>query len=298
MSAQSITRRLTQSDLAKLYQAGEKIVMFTCYDASFARLLDGAGVESLLIGDSLGNVIQGHDTTLPVTVADIAYHVAAVKRGSDHPFIIADMPFGSYQEAPEQAFRNAVTLMAAGAQMVKLEGGREMAATVEFLVHRGIPVCGHVGLTPQSVHALGGYKVQGKGEAAAQRLKDDALALQNAGATMIVLEAIPAVLAAEVTAQLCTSSPSASAPARTARARSWWCTTPSTSRRARRPGSSATSWTVPAASPMPPPAPSPPSRTAAIPAPNTPTPHRSTPKMSLASLRLLAVQMYCLRRPA
>ncbi len=202
MSAQTITRRLTQADLAKLYAAGEKVVMFTCYDASFARLLDDAGVDSMLIGDSLGNVIQGHDTTLPVTVADIAYHVAAVKRGSDRPFIIADMPFGSYQESPEQAFRNAVTLMAAGAQMVKLEGGREMASTIEFLVQRGIPVCGHVGLTPQSVHALGGYKVQGKGEAAAQRLKDDAQAVQQAGATMIVLEAIPAVLAAEVTAQL------------------------------------------------------------------------------------------------
>ena len=202
MSAQSITRRLTQADLAKLYATGEKVVMFTCYDASFARLLDGAGVECLLIGDSLGNVIQGHDTTLPVTVADIAYHTAAVKRGSDRAFIIADMPFGSYQESPEQAFRNAVTLMAAGAQMVKLEGGQEMAKTVKFLVDRGIPVCAHVGLTPQSVHALGGYKVQGKGEAAAQRLKDDALAVQNAGATMIVLEAIPAVLAAEVTALL------------------------------------------------------------------------------------------------
>jgi 3-methyl-2-oxobutanoate hydroxymethyltransferase len=202
MSAQTITRRLTQADLGKLYAAGDKVVMFTCYDASFARLLDGAGVECMLIGDSLGNVIQGHDTTLPVTVADIAYHTAAVKRGSDRPFIIADMPFGSYQESPEQAFRNAVTLMAAGAQMVKLEGGREMANTVDFLVHRGIPVCGHVGLTPQSVHVLGGYKVQGKGDAAAQRLKDDAQALQDAGATMIVLEAIPAVLAAEVTAQL------------------------------------------------------------------------------------------------
>jgi 3-methyl-2-oxobutanoate hydroxymethyltransferase len=202
MSAQTITRRLTQADLAKLYAAGEKVVMFTCYDASFARLLEGAGIEVLLIGDSLGNVIQGHDTTLPVTVADIAYHVAAVKRGSDRPFIIADMPFGSYQESPEQAFRNAVTLMAAGAQMVKLEGGAEMAATVRFLVSRGIPVCGHVGLTPQSVHALGGYKVQGKGEAAAQRLKADALALQEAGATMIVLEAIPAVLAEEVTTSL------------------------------------------------------------------------------------------------
>lgn len=202
MSAQVATRRLTQADLAKLYAAGEKIAMFTCYDASFARLLDGAGVECLLIGDSLGNVIQGHDTTLPVTVADIAYHVAAVKRGCDRAFVIADMPFGSYQESPQQAFRNAAALMAAGAQMVKLEGGAEMAETVEFLVHRGIPVCGHVGLTPQSVHVLGGYKVQGKGEAAAQRLKDDALALQNAGATMIVLEAIPAVLAAEVTASL------------------------------------------------------------------------------------------------
>jgi len=202
MSAQTITRRLTQADLAKLYQAGEKVAMFTCYDASFARLLDGAGVDSMLIGDSLGMVVQGHDSTLPVTVADIAYHTAAVKRGSDRPFIIADMPFGSYQESPEQAFRNAVTLMAAGAQMVKLEGGQDMAATVKFLVHRGIPVCGHIGLTPQSVHALGGYKVQGKGEAAAQRLKDDALALQNAGATMIVLEAIPAALGAEVTAAL------------------------------------------------------------------------------------------------
>jgi len=202
MSAQVLTRRLTQADLAKLYQAGEKVVMFTCYDASFARLLDGAAVDCMLIGDSLGNVIQGHDTTLPVTITDIAYHTAAVKRSSDRPFIIADMPFGSYQESPEQAFRNAVILMAAGAQMVKIEGGQEMASTVKFLVQRGIPVCGHVGLTPQSVHALGGYKVQGKGEAAAQRLKDDALALQQAGATMIVLEAIPAILASEVTAQL------------------------------------------------------------------------------------------------
>jgi 3-methyl-2-oxobutanoate hydroxymethyltransferase len=202
MSAQTITRRLTQADLAKLYTACEKVVMFTCYDASFARLMDGAGVDSILIGDSLGNVIQGHDTTLPVTVTDIAYHTAAVKRGSDRPFIIADMPFGSYQESPESAFRNAVTLMAAGAQMVKLEGGQEMAKTVKFLVDRGIPVCGHIGLTPQSVHAMGGYKVQGKGEAAAQRLKDDAIALQDAGATMLVIEAIPAVLATEVTAML------------------------------------------------------------------------------------------------
>ena len=202
MSAQTITRRLTQADLAKLHEAGEKIAMFTCYDASFARLLDGAGVDSLLIGDSLGMVVQGHDSTLPVSVADIAYHTAAVKRGSDRPFIIADMPFGSYQESPAQAFRNAADLLAAGAQMVKLEGGREMAATVEFLTQRGVPVCAHLGLTPQSVHVLGGYKVQGKGEAAARRIKEDALALEAAGATMIVLEAIPAPLAADITAAL------------------------------------------------------------------------------------------------
>ena len=156
------------------------------------------------VGEAVPLVVRrgGREVTLTVTVADIPYHTAAVKRGCDRSFIIADMPFGSYQESPEQAYRNAVTLMAAGAQMVKLEGGQEMAKTVEFLVQRGIPVCAHVGLTPQSVHALGGYKVQGKGEAAAQRLKDDALAVQNAGATMIVLEAIPAVLAGEVTALL------------------------------------------------------------------------------------------------
>lgn len=202
MSAQASTRRLTVADLARLREGGEKIAMFTCYDASFARLLDGAGVDSLLVGDSLGNVIQGHDSTLPVTVADIAYHTAAVKRGCEHAFLIADMPFGSYQESPEQAFRNAVVLMAAGAQMVKLEGGAEMAPTVAFLVQRGIPVCGHLGLTPQSVHALGGFKVQGRGEAAAARLLADAHALQAAGAAMLVLEAIPAPLAASVTREL------------------------------------------------------------------------------------------------
>lgn len=202
MSAQTLTRRLTQSDLGKLHAAREKIVMFTCYDASFARLFDGAGVECLLIGDSLGNVIQGQDNTLPVGMADIAYHTAAVKRGCDRPFIIADMPFGSYQESPQQAFRNAAALLAAGAQMVKLEGGGDMADTVRFLVERGVPVCGHLGLTPQSVHVMGGYKVQGKTDAAARRLHDDALRLQQAGATMLVLEAIPAALAAEVTAAL------------------------------------------------------------------------------------------------
>ena len=202
MSAQTVTRRLAHTDLAKMRAAGEKIVMLTCYDASFALQCENAGIDVLLIGDSLGMVVQGHDSTLPVTNADIAYHTRAVVRGSQRPLVVADMPFGSFQESPQLAYRNAVELMQAGAQMVKLEGGVEMAETTRFLTQRGIPVCAHVGLTPQSVHALGGYKVQGKGEAAAQRLKDDALALQNAGATMIVLEAIPAVLAAEVTAQL------------------------------------------------------------------------------------------------
>ncbi|MEY2633141.1 MAG: 3-methyl-2-oxobutanoate hydroxymethyltransferase [Pseudomonadota bacterium] len=200
MSAQSQTRRNSLADLTKMRANGDKIAMFTCYDASFARLLDGAGADTLLVGDSLGMVIQGHDSTLPVTNADIAYHIAAVKRGCDRPFLIADMPFGSYQESPEQAFRNAAQLMAAGAQMVKLEGGREMAPTIAFLTQRGIPVCAHIGLTPQSVHALGGYKVQGRGEEAAARLLADAQALQEAGATMMVLEAIPAPLAARITA--------------------------------------------------------------------------------------------------
>lgn len=148
MSAQSATRRMTHVDLAKMKAAGDKISMLTCYDASFAALCEAAGVDALLIGDSLGMVLQGHDSTLPVTIADIAYHTAAVARGSKRPLIIADMPFGSFQESPQQAFRNAATLMAAGAQMVKIEGGTEMSETTHFLTSRGIPVCAHVGLTP------------------------------------------------------------------------------------------------------------------------------------------------------
>jgi 3-methyl-2-oxobutanoate hydroxymethyltransferase len=202
MSAHSVTRRLTHLDLAKMRAAGEKISMLTCYDASFAQVCDGAGVESLLIGDSLGMVLQGHDSTLPVTIADIAYHTSAVARGSKRALIIADMPFGSFQESPQQAFRNAVVLMAAGAQMVKLEGGAEMAETTRFLTTRGIPVCAHVGLTPQSVHQLGGYRIQGKDDNGAAKLIADALAQQDAGATLIVLEAIPSAVAAEVTRQL------------------------------------------------------------------------------------------------
>ena len=185
-----------------MHAAGEKIAMLTCYDASFAQLCETSGIDALLIGDSLGMVLQGHDTTLPVSIADIAYHTSAVARGSRQALIIADLPFGSFQECPQQAFRNAATLMAAGAQMVKLEGGENMAETTRFLCSRGIPVCAHVGLTPQSVHQLGGYRVQGKDSTGAAKLIADALAQQHAGATLIVLEAIPPALAAEVTGQL------------------------------------------------------------------------------------------------
>jgi 3-methyl-2-oxobutanoate hydroxymethyltransferase len=194
--------RLTLTDCAALKSRGEKIVMLTCYDASFAALCDEAGVEILLVGDSLGMVVQGHDTTLPVTMDEMAYHTACVARGSKRGLVIADMPFGSYQASKEQALVNAARLMAAGAQMVKLEGGRPMLETVRFLVERGIPVCGHVGLTPQAVHQLGGFRVQGKAPDAARTLLEDARALQDAGAAMIVLEAIPAALAAQVTEAL------------------------------------------------------------------------------------------------
>jgi 3-methyl-2-oxobutanoate hydroxymethyltransferase len=194
--------RITLTDLHKLKRDGSKIAMLTAYDASFATLLENAGVESILVGDSLGNVLQGHDTTLPVTLADMIYHVSCVARGAKRAFLIGDLPFGSYQESAEQAFRSAAQLMAAGAHMVKLEGGTAFAPTTEFLVKRGIPVCAHLGLTPQSVHQLGGFRVQGKTADAARQLIEDALALERSGAGMIVLEAIPAKLAAEVTAAL------------------------------------------------------------------------------------------------
>jgi 3-methyl-2-oxobutanoate hydroxymethyltransferase len=156
----------------------------------------------LLVGDSLGMVLQGHETTLPVTLGDMVYHTACVARGAKQAFIIADMPFGTFQITPGKTFEHAAQLMAAGAQMVKLEGGAAMVETVRFLTERGIPVCGHIGLTPQSVHQLGGYRVQGKESAAAQKLLEDATALEQTGAGMLVLEAVPALLAAEITAQL------------------------------------------------------------------------------------------------
>jgi 3-methyl-2-oxobutanoate hydroxymethyltransferase len=194
--------RLTIKALQKQRDDGVKIAQLTCYDASFAALLDAAGLDSLLIGDSLGMVLQGHDTTLPVRLADMAYHTASVARGSKRAFLVADMPFGTYQESPQQAFRSAAELMAAGAQMVKLEGGAEFAETVRFLTQRGVPVCGHLGLTPQSVHKFSGYRVQGKGEDAEQKLISDAIELESAGAELLVLEAIPTALGGQVTQRL------------------------------------------------------------------------------------------------
>ena len=187
--------RNTVAHFRKLRESGEKIVMLTAYEASFAALCDAAGVDTVLVGDSLGMVVQGHDSTLPVTLEQMEYHVGMVARGSEKALIIADMPFGSYQVSRETAFSNAARLMVAGAQMVKLEGGVAMAETVHFLVERGIPVCGHVGLVPQSVHALGGYRVQRD----ADRILQDARAIEQAGAALLVLEAIPATAAKQVT---------------------------------------------------------------------------------------------------
>jgi 3-methyl-2-oxobutanoate hydroxymethyltransferase len=194
--------RISLTTLNKMVQDGDKITMLTCYDASFAAVCDAAGVDTLLIGDSLGMVLQGHDSTLPVTLADVAYHTACVARGAKRAWIIADMPFGTFQTSPADAFRNAAQLMAAGAQMVKIEGGETMAGTIRFLTARGVPVCGHLGLTPQSVHTLGGYRIQGKTDTQAQQLIAEAKMLQDAGAGMLVLELIPAALARDVTAAL------------------------------------------------------------------------------------------------
>jgi 3-methyl-2-oxobutanoate hydroxymethyltransferase len=179
---------------------GEKIAMVTCYDASFAAVLESAGVDILLVGDSLGNVVQGEETTLPVTLDDMIYHTRCVVRGSNSAFIMVDMPFGTSQITPEDTFQNAAELMAAGANMVKIEGGEIMSETVGFLIRRGIPVCAHIGLTPQSVHQLGGYKVESVHQA--RQLMIDAVALEKAGASMLLMEVVPAALAKKVTKRL------------------------------------------------------------------------------------------------
>ena len=188
--------------LARMKAEGEKIASITCYDASFAALTDEAGVDVVLVGDSLGMVIQGHDTTVPVTLDHIIYHCKAVAKGLYRPFLMADMPFMTYT-SKEQALQNSVRLMQeGGAKMVKLEGGAGQVEIVEFLAQHDIAVCAHLGLKPQSVHKTGGFRVQGREDAAAQAMKRDAKALQDAGADVILLECIPSKLGAEITAEL------------------------------------------------------------------------------------------------
>lgn len=198
----SSRKHVTLHRLREMHAAGEKIAMLTCYDAAFARLLDAAGVDSLLVGDSLGMVLQGRSSTLPVSMDEMAYHTRCVALGNRSAWVIADMPFGSYQESAQLALRHAARLMQEGAQMVKLEGGGWTAPVVRFLVDRGVPVCAHLGFTPQSVHSLGGYRVQGRDAAAGQLLRRDAAELVEAGAALLVLEMVPAVLAGELTKTL------------------------------------------------------------------------------------------------
>lgn len=194
-----MSKSITLSTLKAMRERGEKIAVLTCYDASLARVLDAADVDVMLVGDSLGMVIQGHTSTLPVKLAEMSYHARCVAAGTTRAFIVADLPFGSYQPSPERAFAASARLMAAGAHMVKLEGGAVMVDTVAFLTQRGIPVCAHLGLLPQSVNQIGGYRVQGREDAAAAQLIADARALEAAGAGLIVLEMVPAALAQTVT---------------------------------------------------------------------------------------------------
>jgi 3-methyl-2-oxobutanoate hydroxymethyltransferase len=189
---------MTLHRLRAMHAAGEKIAMLTCYDASFARLLDDAGVDVMLVGDSLGMALQGHDNTVAVSLDEMAYHTQCVARGNTHAWIIGDLPFGTYHSSFDQAMRSSMRLMQSGAHMVKLEGGGWTAETVRLLVERGIPVCAHLGLTPQSVHALGGYRVQGRDAQAAQTLHRHARELAEAGASMLVIELVPSKVAGDL----------------------------------------------------------------------------------------------------
>lgn len=199
-SSISTSKMLNISDLIAMKRAGEKICSLTAYDASFASLVDKAGVDMILIGDSLGMVIQGHSTTLPVTLEHMVYHCRCVSIARQRAFIVADLPFASYA-TPEQALHNAACLMqSAGVQMVKLEGAK--LDVIRFLVDQGVPVCGHLGLLPQSVHCIGGYKVQGREAAVADRIIQDAINIERAGAGMLILECVPAQLAKEISQQL------------------------------------------------------------------------------------------------
>ena len=189
---------ITLTTLQSLKQKGEKITMLTCYDATFAHACNQAGVEVLLVGDSLGMVLQGHDSTLPVSNDDMAYHVACVKRGNQDALILADLPFMA-NATLEQTLTNSAQLLRAGAHMVKVEGAVWLAESIRLLTERGIPVCAHMGLTPQTVNVLGGYKVQGRNENQARQMRADAIALEQAGAAMLLLECVPSELAKEIT---------------------------------------------------------------------------------------------------
>ncbi|CAH1540688.1 3-methyl-2-oxobutanoate hydroxymethyltransferase [Vibrio owensii] len=191
-------KKMTINDLIKWKQEGRKFATSTAYDASFAQLFESQEMPVLLVGDSLGMVLQGKNDTLPVTVEDIAYHTRCVRAGSPNCLLMADMPFMSYA-TPEQACENAATLMRAGANMVKIEGGDWLVDTVKMLAERAVPVCAHLGLTPQSVNIFGGYKVQGRDQEKADRMVKDALALQEAGAQIVLLECVPAELADRIT---------------------------------------------------------------------------------------------------
>lgn len=193
--------QITLTRLLKKKADGERFAVLTCYDATFARLLNAADIEVLLVGDSLGMVLQGRDSTLPVSIDDMVYHTACVRRGNGTALLVADLPFASYA-TPAQALENSARLMRAGAQVVKLEGGAWLADTITLLGHQGIPVCAHLGLTPQSVNALGGYRVQGRDPEQAATILRDARALEAAGAELLVLECVPRELAAEVTRNL------------------------------------------------------------------------------------------------
>ena len=195
--------RVTVRSLADRKRRGERTTMLTAYDFAFARIFDAAGIDVILVGDSLGNVVQGCDTTLPVTLDEVIYHTRIVARGLSRAMLVGDMPFGSYQVGPEDAVRAAIRLVKeGGAQAVKLEGGCNAAAAIERIVSAEIPVMGHVGLTPQAVNRMGGFRVQGRGERGRARVIEDALAVEAAGAFAVVLEGVPASLAAEITARL------------------------------------------------------------------------------------------------
>ncbi|TXS96445.1 3-methyl-2-oxobutanoate hydroxymethyltransferase [Parahaliea maris] len=193
--------KITVSTLDKMKAAGEKFVCITAYDATFARLVSEAGAETILVGDSLGNVIQGHGSTIPVRMEDMAYHTACVCRANTDAMVIADLPFMAYS-TPEETLRNAATLMQAGAQMVKLEGGVWLSDSISMLVERGIPVCAHLGLTPQSVNVFGGYRVQGRTPKSAKSILADAVEIQDAGASLLVLECVPSHLATDISEKL------------------------------------------------------------------------------------------------